>query len=125
MYEPTATPHLAVPLPPQPAAPTPGKTIPDAKGQGGVALAEGPEELWPVSGSGAAAELPYWRLLYEGERERPCEIRFSPRFCWISGGHGRRCRYIRFSSAPTVPAPSEAPGLARSIAPSTRRSAGR
>ena len=35
-----------------------------------MALAEGPGELRPVSGSGEAAELPDRRSLYEGERER-------------------------------------------------------
>ena len=34
-----------------------------------MALAEGPGELWPVSGS-EAAECPDWRSLYERERER-------------------------------------------------------
>ena len=43
--------------------------IRDANGQAGVALAEGPGELWPVSGS-EAAECPDWRSLYERERER-------------------------------------------------------
>ena len=43
--------------------------IRDGNGHAGVALADGPEELWPVSGS-EAAELPDWRSLYERERER-------------------------------------------------------
>ena len=43
--------------------------IRNANGRAAVALAEGPEELWPVPGSGAA-ELPDWRSLYERERER-------------------------------------------------------
>jgi len=43
--------------------------IRDANGQVGVALAEGPEESWAVSGS-ERAELPDWRSLYERERER-------------------------------------------------------
>ncbi len=43
--------------------------IRDANGHAGVALAEGPEELWPVSGS-EAGELPDWRSLCERERER-------------------------------------------------------
>ena len=46
-----------------------GMAIRDANGHAGVALAEGPEELWPVSGS-EAAELPDWRSLCERERER-------------------------------------------------------
>jgi hypothetical protein len=43
--------------------------IRDTNGHAGVALAGGPEELWPVSGS-EAAEPPDWRSLYERERER-------------------------------------------------------
>ena len=43
--------------------------IRDTNGHAGVALAEGPEELWPVAGS-EAAESPDWRSLYERERER-------------------------------------------------------
>ena len=40
--------------------------IRDTNGHAGVALAGGPEELWPVSGS-EAAEPPDWRSLYERE----------------------------------------------------------
>ena len=43
--------------------------IRDTNGHAGVALAGGPEELWPVSGS-EAEEPPDWRSLYERERER-------------------------------------------------------
>ena len=43
--------------------------IRDTNGHAGVALAGGPEELCPVSGS-EAAEPPDWRSLYERERER-------------------------------------------------------
>ena len=43
--------------------------IRDANGRASVALAGGPEEPWPVPGSGAA-EVRDWRSLYERERER-------------------------------------------------------
>ena len=43
--------------------------IRDGNGRASVALAEGPEEVWPVAGSGAD-ELRDWRSLYERERER-------------------------------------------------------
>ena len=43
--------------------------IGDGNGRTTVALAEGPEELRPLPGSGAA-EFRDWRSLYERERER-------------------------------------------------------
>ena len=46
-----------------------GMAIRDGNGHANVALAEGPEELWPVPCSGAD-ELRDWRSLYERERER-------------------------------------------------------
>ena len=48
--------------------------IRDTNGHAGVALAGGPEELWPVSGS-EAAEPPDWRSLYERERAEAAEAR--------------------------------------------------
>ena len=66
--------------------------IRDGNGHAGVALADGPEELWPVSGS-EAAELLDRRSLYERERERAEaaearaeELRWAEVRAWCEAG---------------------------------------
>ena len=66
--------------------------IRDANGRASVALAGGPEEPWPVPGSGAA-EVRDWRSLYERERERAeaaearaGELRWAGVRAWCEAG---------------------------------------
>ena len=111
-----------------------GMAIPGANGQGGVALAEGPGELWPGSGAG-----PDWRALYEREREqaeaagaRAEELRWAEvrARCdagyWKSrwGASRRRLREVVAATREARRAARDRPGVAARGGASARSAAG-